>query len=116
MLLFVSLYMVGIGSGGLKAALPSHGADQFDDKDPKEAEEKSSFFNWLLLAMCLGGAISLTFFVWIQDHKGWDWGFAVSTISMFLAIIVFAAGLPQYRIHVVNGSSALIKIAQVIKS
>ncbi|KAL1560374.1 protein NRT1/ PTR FAMILY 4.5-like [Salvia divinorum] len=112
-LLFVALYMVGIGSGGLKAALPAHGADQFDDEDEKEAEEKSSFFNWLLLSMCVGGAISLTFFVWIQDHKGWDWGFAVSTIAMFLAIIVFAVGLPQYRIHVVNGSSALTKIAQV---
>lgn len=113
MLLFVALYMVGIGSGGLKAALPAHGADQFDDEDEEEAEEKSSYFNWLLLSMCVGGAISLTFFVWIQDHKGWDWGFAVSTIAMFLAIIVFAVGLPQYRIHVVNGSSALTKIAQV---
>lgn len=112
-LLFVALYMVGIGSGGMKAALPSHGADQFDDKDAKEAEQKSSFFNWLLLSLCVGGAISLTFFVWIQDHKGWDWGFAVSTIALFFAIIVFAAGLPQYRIHVANGSSAIIRIAQV---
>lgn len=112
-LLFVALYMVGIGSGGMKAALPSHGADQFDDKDAEEAEQKSSFFNWLLLALCVGGAISLTFFVWIQDHKGWDWGFAVSTIAVFFAIIVFIAGLPQYRIHAVNGSSALIRIAQV---
>ncbi|XP_057764097.1 protein NRT1/ PTR FAMILY 4.5-like [Salvia miltiorrhiza] len=112
-LLFVALYMVGIGSGGLKAALPSHGADQFEDEDEKEAVEKSSFFNWLLLALCVGGAISLTFVVWIQDHKGWDWGFAVSTIALFFAIIVFAVGLPQYRIHVVNGSSALTKIAQV---
>ncbi|KAI3456099.1 hypothetical protein Pfo_012762 [Paulownia fortunei] len=112
-LLFVALYLVAFGSGGVKAALPSHGADQFDDKDPKEARQKSSFFNWLLLALCIGGAISLTFVVWIQDHKGWDWGFAVSTIAMFSAIIIFAVGLPQYRIHVVNGSSALTEIVQV---
>lgn len=112
-LLFVALYMVALGSGGVKAALPSHGADQFDEKDPKEAREKSSFFNWLLLALCIGAALSLTFIVWIQDHKGWDRGFVVSTIAMFFAIIVFAAGLPHYRIHVVNGSSALTEIAQV---
>ncbi|KAG8365578.1 hypothetical protein BUALT_Bualt18G0120000 [Buddleja alternifolia] len=112
-LLFVALYLVALGSGGVKAALPSHGADQFDDKDPKEAQQKSSFFNWLLLALCLGGAISFTFIVWIQDHKGWDWGFAVSTIAMLLGVIIFAVGLPQYRIHVINGSSALAEILQV---
>lgn len=112
-LLFVGLYLVGIGSGGIKAALPSHGADQFDDKDPKEEKQKSSFFNWLLLSLCLGGAFSLTFFVWIQDHKGWDWGFTVSTIAMFFAVLIFAAGLPHYRIHVINGRSALTEIVQV---
>ncbi|KZV47496.1 nitrate transporter [Dorcoceras hygrometricum] len=111
--LFVALYLVGIGSGGVKAALPSHGADQFDDKDPKEEKQKSSFFNWLLLSLCLGGAFSLTFFVWIQDHKGWDWGFTVSSIAMFFGVLIFAAGLPHYRIHVVNGSSALTEIVQV---
>ncbi|KAL7129803.1 hypothetical protein ABFS83_13G092300 [Erythranthe nasuta] len=112
-LLFVALYLVGLGSGGVKAALPSHGADQFEDKDPKEARQKSSYFNWLLLSLCIGAAISLTFLVWIQDHKGWDWGFTISTIAMLFGIIVFVVGLPQYRIHVVNGSSALTEIVQV---
>lgn len=115
MLLFAALYMVAFGSGGVKAALPSHMADQFDDRDAKEATKKSSFFNWLLLAMCIGGVISLTLIVWIQDHRGWDWGFTVSTIAIFFAIIVFSFGLPHYRIHVVNGSSALIEFAQVVK-
>ncbi|XP_020547160.1 protein NRT1/ PTR FAMILY 4.5-like [Sesamum indicum] len=112
-LLFVALYLVALGSGGVKSALPSHGADQFDDKDPEETKQKSSFFNWLLLAVCIGGAISLTFFVWIQDHKGWDWGFAVSTVAMFFGIVIFAVGLQQYRYHVINGSSALTEILQV---
>ncbi|KAL0442594.1 UNVERIFIED_CONTAM: protein NRT1/ PTR FAMILY 4.6 [Sesamum latifolium] len=112
-LLLVALYLVALGSGGVKSALPSHGADQFDDKDPEETKQKSSFFNWLLLAVCVGGAISLTFFVWIQDHKGWDWGFAVSTIAMFFGIVIFAVGLPQYRYHVINASSALTEILQV---
>ncbi|CAA2933781.1 NRT1 PTR FAMILY -like [Olea europaea subsp. europaea] len=112
-LLFIALYLVAFGSGGVKAALPSHGADQFDDKDPKEARQKSSFFNWFLMALCLGGAISLTFVVWIQDHKGWDLGFFVSVVAMFLGVIVFSSGLPQYRYHVINGSSALTEIFQV---
>ncbi|XLU74905.1 hypothetical protein S245_033958 [Arachis hypogaea] len=53
----------------------------------------------VLLAVCLGGAVSLTFIVWIQIHKGWDWGFGIGTIAMLLGIIIFAAALPLYRIH-----------------
>ncbi|XP_073128707.1 protein NRT1/ PTR FAMILY 4.5-like [Henckelia pumila] len=112
-LLFVGLYSAAIGFGGIKAALPSHGADQFEDKDPKEEGQRSSFFNWLLLARCLGGAISLTVFVWIQDNKGWDWGFFASTMAMFCGLLIFASGIPRYRIHVTNGSSALSEIVQV---
>lgn len=112
-LLFVSLYLLAVGSGGIKASLPAHGADQYDEKDPKEAKQMSSFFNFLLLAVCVGGAVSLTLFVWIQDKRGWDWGFGISTISMFLAVIIFIAGMPMYRIQLVQGSSAIVEIFQV---
>jgi len=112
-LLFIALYVLAAGSAGVKAALPSHGADQFDEKDPKEAKQMSSFFNLLLLAVCLGGVVSLTLIVWIQDNRGWDWGFGISTIAMFLGVIVFFSGLPMYRIQPIQGSSALIEIIQV---
>ncbi|XP_059638740.1 protein NRT1/ PTR FAMILY 4.5-like [Cornus florida] len=112
-LLFAALYMIAIGASGLKAGLPTHGADQFDEKDPREAKQMSSFFNWLLLAVCIGGAASLTLIVWIQDNKGWDWGFGISTVAMLLAVIIFVSGLPRYRIHVFQGSSAITEIIQV---
>ncbi|KAF9611411.1 hypothetical protein IFM89_032080 [Coptis chinensis] len=34
--LLSGLYLVALGTGGVKAGLPSLGADQFDEKDPKE--------------------------------------------------------------------------------
>ncbi|KAI9121178.1 hypothetical protein K1719_008211 [Acacia pycnantha] len=112
-LLFVGLYLVAFGSSGIKASLPSHGADQFDDKDPKEASQMSSFFNYLLLAVCSGGAVSLTIVVYIEDNKGWDWGFGISSVAIFLAIVIFASGLPLYRLQIVQGTSAIIEIIQV---
>lgn len=112
-LLFTSLYLIAIGTAGIKAALPSHGADQFEEKDPPEARQMSSFFNWLLLSVCLGGSVSLIFIVWIQTNKGWDWGFGVSTIALFLGIIIFIAGIPRYRIHVNKGANAITEIFQV---
>jgi peptide/histidine transporter 3/4 len=110
---FFALYFLAIGSGGVKAALPPHGADQFDDQDPREAKQMSSYFNNLLLALCIGGAISLTFIVWIQDNKGWDWGFGIGAIALCLGLSVFLAGLPLYRMHVVKKTTALVEIAQV---
>nr|XP_027191491.1 protein NRT1/ PTR FAMILY 4.5-like isoform X2 [Cicer arietinum] len=111
--LFIGLYLLAFGSAGLKASLPSHGADQFDERDPKEAKQMSSFFNGLLLAVCVGGSVSLTFNVWIQNSKGWDWGFGVSTIAIVLATIIFAFGLPLYRIHVAQRTNCIIEILQV---
>ncbi|EEF40141.1 nitrate transporter, putative [Ricinus communis] len=113
LLLFVGLYLVAFGSGGIKAALPSHGADQFDDRDAKESRQMSSFFNHLLLVICVGGAISLTLLVWVQDKKGWDWGFTFSALAMVLGLIMFSAGLPMYRIQLVQKSSAITEIIQV---
>lgn len=112
-ILFVGLYLIAVGTGGIKAGLPSHGADQFNEKDPLEKKQMSSFFNWLLLSLCIGGAISLVFIVRIQTDKGWDWGFGISSIAMFLAIIIFVSGFNKYRMHVIHGSSALIEIVQV---
>ncbi|XLT43675.1 hypothetical protein HN873_036279, partial [Arachis hypogaea] len=67
----------------------------------------------VLLAVCLGGAVSLTFIMWIQIHKGWDWGFGIGTTAMLLGIIIFAVALPLYRIHPAKGTSALLEIVQV---
>ncbi|OMO82772.1 Proton-dependent oligopeptide transporter family [Corchorus olitorius] len=111
--LYVGLYLAAAGTGGVKAALPSHGADQFDENDPKESKHMSTFFNCLLLALSVGGAVSLTLFVWIDDHKGWDLGFGVSAIALFVGIIIAIAGLPLYRFHVVRGTSVIVEIIQV---
>ncbi|KAG7959930.1 hypothetical protein I3843_10G093800 [Carya illinoinensis] len=100
-LLFVGLYMLAAGSASVKAALPSHGADQFDEKDPKEARQMSSFFNGLLLAVCVGGAISLTLIMWIQGNKGWDWGFGISPSPC------------SWLIQVIQGNSPITEIIQV---
>ncbi|TVU35116.1 hypothetical protein EJB05_16987, partial [Eragrostis curvula] len=111
--LYVALYLIAIGSAGIKAALPAHCADQFDAKHPVEKLQMSSCFNWLLLSLAVGGAVSCTVFVWIQNYRGWDKGFAAATGVMGLALLVFLAGLPRYRFATVQGSTALLEIFQV---
>ncbi|KAK7400202.1 hypothetical protein VNO78_11402 [Psophocarpus tetragonolobus] len=111
--LFIGLYLLAFGSAGLKASLPSHGADQFDERDPKEAMQMSTFFNVLFLALCIGGAVSLTLNVYIQDHNGWVWGFGISTVAIVLGTIIFAFGLPLYRIHLAHSTNGILEIIQV---
>jgi len=115
-LLYIGLYLLAFGSAGVKASLPSHGADQFDETDPEEARAMSTFFNTLLLAVCIGGAVSLTFIVWIQIHRGWAWGFGIGTIVILLGVIIFAAGLPLYRFRVRQGTNDIIQIIQVSRN
>lgn len=43
---FFSLYLIALGTGGIKPCVSSFGADQFDDTDPTERRRKGSFFNW----------------------------------------------------------------------
>ncbi|KAG0459559.1 hypothetical protein HPP92_022687 [Vanilla planifolia] len=114
LLLFAALYLLALGSAGVKAAVPPQCAEQFEERDPREAQQISSFFNWLLLSLCLGGSISLTFVVWIEDVKGFAWGFGVSAAALLLALLVFASGIPRYRIPATQKSSAFLEIFQVL--
>ena len=43
---FLALYLVALGTGGIKPCVSAFGADQFDETDETERKKKSSFFNW----------------------------------------------------------------------
>ncbi|GMH01685.1 hypothetical protein Nepgr_003524 [Nepenthes gracilis] len=103
-LLFTGLYLVAIGVGGIKGSLPTHGAEQFDESTPRGRIQRSTFFNYFVFCLSGGGLIAVTFVVWLEDNKGWQWGFFVSTISILLSIPIFLAGSALYRNKVPNGS------------
>ncbi|KAF5482158.1 hypothetical protein F2P56_002748, partial [Juglans regia] len=44
-ILYVSLYLIAIGTGGLKSSVSGFGTDQFDEKDEKEKAQMAYFFN-----------------------------------------------------------------------
>ncbi|KAK1286010.1 Nitrate transporter 1.2 [Acorus calamus] len=111
--LFFSLYLVALGAAGIKAGVPPHGADQFDEKNEQEALQRSSYFNWVLLSVCIGAALSLVFVVYIQSDVGWDWGFGVSSVAIFLGGLIFIAGIPRYRMHVVQATNPITELLQV---
>ncbi|KAK7307141.1 hypothetical protein VNO77_39949 [Canavalia gladiata] len=107
-MLFVGLYLVALGVGGIKGSLPAHGGEQFDETTPSGRKQRSTFFNYFVFCLSCGALFAVTFVVWIEDNKGWQWGFAISTITIFLSILVFFAGSTTYRNKIPSGSPLTI--------
>ncbi|CAN0879756.1 Protein NRT1/ PTR FAMILY 8.2 [Linum grandiflorum] len=110
---FVALYLIALGTGGIKPCVSSFGADQFDDNDESEKQKKSSFFNWFYFSINVGAMVASSVLVWIQMNVGWDWGFGVPAVAMAVAIVFFFAGSKLYRVQK-PGGSPLTRIIQVI--
>nr|GMD46809.1 protein NRT1/ PTR FAMILY 8.3-like [Ipomoea batatas] len=110
---FFGLYLIALGTGGIKPCVSSFGADQFDDTDPTERPKKGSFFNWYYFSINIGALASSTIIVWIQENAGWGIGFGVPTLFMAIAIASFFLGTPLYRFQK-PGGSPLTRICQVL--
>ncbi|KAL5554162.1 hypothetical protein UlMin_041563 [Ulmus minor] len=110
---FFGLYLIALGTGGIKPCVSSFGADQFDDTDPKERVQKGSFFNWFYFSINIGALISSSLLVWIQDNAGWGLGFGIPAVFMAIAIASFISGTALYRFQK-PGGSPLTRMCQVL--
>jgi solute carrier family 15 (peptide/histidine transporter), member 3/4 len=84
--LFASLYLVSIGTGGVKSALLPFGADQYNDSNLEESKQKQSFFSLFFIAVNLGEFISGTV---IQQNVAWSLGFGISSVCLVIATTAF---------------------------
>lgn len=100
-LFFTGMYIVALGTGGIKPNVSTMGADQFDDRYSADRKEKESFFNWFYWSINLGAFVSYTSVSYICQYGipqlgGTDWsffvGYSIPAIAMFFAIVVFLAG------------------------
>lgn len=110
---FLGLYLIALGTGGIKPCVSSFGADQFDDTDPAERKKKGSFFNWFYFSINVGALIASSVLVYVQDNIGWGWGFGIPTVFMGAAIFSFFSGTPLYRFQK-PGGSPLTRVCQVV--
>ncbi|KAL3511171.1 hypothetical protein ACH5RR_030572 [Cinchona calisaya] len=103
-MLYTGLYLVALGVGGIKGSLPAHGAEQFDENTPRARKKRSTFFNYYVFCLSCGALIAVTLVVWVEDNKGWQWGFGIATLAIFLSIPIFLLGSTYYRNKIPNGS------------
>lgn len=112
-ILYLSLYLIALGTGGLKSSVSGFGTDQFDDKDEKEKSQMAYFFNRFFFFISTGTLLAVTVLVYIQDEVGRSWAYGICCISMLLAILVFLSGTRRYRYKKSSGSP-IVHILQVV--
>jgi peptide/histidine transporter 3/4 len=110
---FFGLYLVAIGSGGVRSSLLPFGAEQFGDDNPADRESKASFFSWFYLCIDFGMIVSGLIIVWIQDNVSWGLGFGISTACLALAFGTFVLATPMYKRRMPTGTP-LKSLSQVV--
>jgi len=112
-ILYISLLLGALGSGGIRPCIVAFGADQFDESDPKQTTRTWTYFNWYYFVMGVAILVAVTVLVYIQDNIGWGIGLGIPTIAMFLSIIAFIVGYPLYRNLNPSGSpfTRLVQVA-----
>ncbi|EFJ36012.1 hypothetical protein SELMODRAFT_404413 [Selaginella moellendorffii] len=76
----------------------SFGADQFD--------------NFIVWGIHIGGLVSVTMIVYIEDHVGFSWGFGLLGLILAVSIALFLIQTTRYRYRRPEGSP-LTKMVQV---
>ncbi|XP_058078775.1 protein NRT1/ PTR FAMILY 3.1 [Magnolia sinica] len=112
-ILYASLLLTALGSGGIRPCVVAFGADQFDETDPTQKTRIWNFFNWYYFCMGLSILVAVTVIVYIQENIGWGWGLGIPAIAMAISVIAFVFGYPLYRNCDPSGSP-FTRLVQVI--
>ncbi|XP_047321971.1 protein NRT1/ PTR FAMILY 6.2-like [Impatiens glandulifera] len=111
--LYLALYIIALGTGGLKSSVSGFGTDQFDEKDEKEKTQMAYFFQRFFFFISIGTLTAVTVLVYIQDEVGRSLAYGICSISMAVAIVIFLSGSRRYRYKKSTGSP-IVQILQVI--
>lgn len=112
-ILYLALYLIALGTGGLKSSISGFGTDQFDETDEKEKAKMAYFFNRFFFFISTGTLMAVTVLVYIQDEVGRSWAYGICSASMLVAILLFLSGTKKYRYKKSMGSP-VVHILQVI--
>lgn len=117
-LTILGLFLIALGSGGIKPCVAAFGGEQF--KLPEQAAQLAVFFSAFYFSINAGSLISTSVTpILREDVKcfGMDdcfpLAFGVPAILMALAIIIFVTGKPLYKI-LPNQGNMLVKVCSCI--
>ncbi|PWZ10760.1 Protein NRT1/ PTR FAMILY 6.2 [Zea mays] len=111
--LYVCLYLIALGTGGLKSSVSGFGTDQFDERDARERAAMGLFFDRFFFFVTFGTLLAVTVLVYVQDHVGRSCAYGICAGAMLVAVAVFLSGTRRYRYKRSSGSP-IVHILQVL--
>jgi len=94
--LVAGLWLIAIGSGGIKPCVSAHVGDQFGSLN---RDLIPRIFNWFYWSINLGAFVSTLLTPWLLEWYGPHWAFGVPGFLMALATLVFWMGRWKF-IHI----------------
>ncbi|PRP89054.1 hypothetical protein PROFUN_02332 [Planoprotostelium fungivorum] len=108
---FIGLFLIAIGTGGIKPCVSSFGGDQIP---PDRMDLLTSFFSVFYVCINSGSFVSTTLTPIFRVKVGFWLAFLVPTILLAAAIIVFWSGRKMYKKNP-PGENMVLIFARVIK-
>lgn len=103
--LVAGLWLISIGSGGIKPCVSAHVGDQFGERNRHLLPK---IFNWFYWSINLGAFVSTILTPWLLEWYGPHLAFGVPGLLMALATLVFWMGRWKF-VHVPAKGTGFIK-------
>ncbi|XLU96172.1 hypothetical protein S245_010524 [Arachis hypogaea] len=111
--LLIGLFLLSIGTGGIRPCSIPFAIDQFDLTTVDGRRGTTRFFNVYYTTQTLIMLMNQTLLVYIMDSVSWTLGYGLPVMFMLVSIFVFFAGTRVYDFVKPQGS-IFSKIAQVV--
>lgn len=89
--LYTAIILASIGTGGVRSAITTMGADQF-----AKLKDQQVYFNRYFVATNLVSVIASTAMIYIEDNVSWAIGFGLSAAANLLGSVIFLLGSRFY--------------------
>ncbi|XP_011172407.2 solute carrier family 15 member 1 isoform X2 [Solenopsis invicta] len=112
----VGLFLIALGTGGIKPCVSAFGGDQF--VLPQQEQQLSMFFSLFYFAINTGSLISTILTPVLRETKCWDnkcffVSFIVPAALMIISIVIFVSGKRLYKIVSPSGN-LFVKVSKCI--
>jgi len=94
--LMAGLFLIALGSGGIKPCVSAHVGDQFGETNKHLL---TRVFGWFYFSINFGSFFSTLLTPWLLDRYGAAWAFGVPGILMAIATVVFWMGRHKF-VHI----------------
>lgn len=94
--MYAGLFLIALGSGGIKPCVSAHVGDQFKANQKEALKKVFELFYWMIN---FGSFFSTLITPWMLKHYGPGPAFGIPGVLMFLATVVFWMGRHHY-VHV----------------